>query len=189
MDIFRYFPDFPQGADLRETPCRLCDRRPAIPAIRLGFGGGLEGAVCAHCIAEGKAPVHVPSWVHSELEAGVTRTHPEWSEQERVRYVSERVSELAHTPPIPWLQNNDRPVCDDDFAIFRGEVTRDRLEQRCGRVSEAKGRLRELLLQAVPNWEQDDAAIEAEWKQLANWLAIFAFSCPDGTWIHIVQTA
>jgi uncharacterized protein CbrC (UPF0167 family) len=189
MGIFRYFPDFPEGADLRDTPCILCDRRPAIPEIRLGFGRGLEGAVCATCIAEGKATVRVPSWVQSELEAGVTRTHPEWSDQEHVRYVSERVNELAHTPPVPWLQDNDWPVCDDDFAMYRGEVTRDRLEQRYGSVREAKARLREILLDAVPDWEQDDAAIEAEWNQLADWLAIFAFSCHNGTWIHIVQTA
>jgi hypothetical protein len=45
---------------------------------------------------------------------------------------------LAHTPPVPWLQNNEWPICSDDFAVYLGELTREGLGQRWG--SEAAGK-------------------------------------------------
>lgn len=186
---FKYFPDFPAGADLTSDPYSYCGRAPALPAIRLGFGTGANGSICADCLAKGMATVNVPSWVQRDLESGVDRTHPDWSEQQRSRYVSERVNELARTPPVPWLQNNEWPVCGDDFAEYNDEVARELLLQQHETVAEAKSALRGILKDAMPNWEQSDNDVDMEWEELGNYLAIFLFRCQDGKPVYIVQTA
>jgi uncharacterized protein UPF0167 len=133
--------------------------------------------------------VEVPRWVQHELETGIDRTHPDWSEQQRSRYVSERVNELARTPPVPWLQNNEWPVCGDDFAEYNDEVTKELLLQQHETVAEARSTLRGILKDAMPSWEQGDNDVDMEWEELGNYLAIFLFRCQDGKPVYIVQTA
>ena len=190
MSQFRYFPTFPEHADLRDRPCVYCGRAPSIPGVRLNSGPESSQPACADCLAIGKAAVKIPKWVITDLERAVSTTHPDWSVDRQATYVAERIDELAHTPPIPWLQNNEWPVCGDDFAVYEGELTRENLEQRTGDLERAKDTLHSILSQTVPNWEQDAQALEGEWSELGNYLAIFAFQCSDsGEARYVVQTA
>lgn len=190
MSQFRYFPTFPEHANLRVEPCAMCGRAPTVPAVRLHGGAVDRQSVCADCLAEGKAAVQIPKWIIKELEHGVSGAHPDWSAEKRASYVADRVDELAHTPPIHWLQNNEWPVCDDDFAAYERELSREVLEQQHSDSAHAREALRSILLQAVPNWEQDEKAIEAEWSELGNFLAVFEFRCLDSDERrYVVQTA
>src|SRR5579859_3085580 len=159
MSTHPYFPFFPDAANLVPAPCQFCGISPSIPSIRLDVGSDLDGAVCALCLAKNKAKVVLPKWVTAKLEAGVAHTHPKWSAAQRDDVIRERLDALAHTPPIPWLQENEWPVCGDDFAQFTGEVTQERLLADSGGSLEAAKRvLRQILESTVPEWEQDEDA-------------------------------
>jgi uncharacterized protein CbrC (UPF0167 family) len=187
---FRYFPSFPSGAPLESVACSVCGNTPSISRARLAPTNGEKRPVCADCLAKGAARTDVPIWVEQELKLSVARSHPGWSEQKQGHHISARIRDLSHTPPVPWLQNNEWPTCGDDFAIYIGEITRERLEREHGGEIGGRETLRTILQQALPDWEQDEAAVEAEWRDLGNYLAIFEFLCQDeGRTIYIVQTA
>jgi hypothetical protein len=189
MSQFRYFPGFPAGAPLKETACTWCGRTPSIPAVYLAPVGAAREPICAECLGQGRGQVKVPDWVQRELARAVTSAHPTWSLSEREVLIAARLEALAHTPPVPWLQNNEWPVCGDDFAVFAGELTRERWVQRWGSEAEGKRALRDVLLQTVPEWSQDEADVDAEWSALANDLAIFEFHCAAGETLYVVQLA
>lgn len=186
---FRYFPAFPSGALLKETACAWCGRSPSIPPVYLVLVGAARSPLCADCLALGRGQVKVPDWLTRDLAHAVAAAHPSWSLAEQEAFVAARLEALAHTPPVPWLQNNEWPVCSDDFAVYLGELTREGLAQRWGGEAAGKQALRAILLQALPEWSQDEADVDAEWMALANDLAIFAFQCDAGETRYVVQLA
>lgn len=189
MSQFRYFPAFPSGAALKETACTWCGGTPSIPPVYLAPVGKATTPLCADCLAQGRGGVAIPSWVKRDLAHAVATAHPSWSPGEQESFVAARLEALAHTPPVAWLQNNEWPVCGDDFAVFLGELTRERLEQRWGGEAAGKRALRNILLQTIPEWSQDEADVDAEWMALANVLAIFEFQCDAGETRYVVQLA
>lgn len=192
MTSFDYFPTFPGGAQLREEACSFCARSPAIPAVRLKLQASEEKpkAVCADCLRIGRARTEVPTWVERELTNAVRAAHPEWDSDEVARHVASRVDALSHTPPVPWLQNNEWPACKDDFAVYRGELTRDTLLGEYGSVARAKEALDSVIKEVRPEWTLDEEALGTAWEQLGNFVAIFVFQCPsDQRPIYVLQTA
>ena len=188
MTQFRYFPAYPQGAQLGDDACDLCGHRPAITGIRLGLRMDEPRNVCADCLAADKVAASIPQWIQQDVRDAVDRLHADWSAMARADLVAARVYELAHTPPVPWLQNNEWPLCGDDFAIYQGELTQEALKRQHGGIVGGKAVLRTILERVVPNWEQDDVAIDAEWRDLGNFLAVFVFRCLDQD-VYVVQTA
>ncbi len=182
---FRYFPNFPKGADLEDGLCTVCGNKFVIPMHMLYPPTSL----CSQCLAQRKGKVNIEPWIVRQLENAMRVNHQDWLEQDIQACVAERIDELAHTPPILWLQNNEWPICTDDFAQFIGEITQEKLlAEHQWNVLQAKEALREILVTSMPLWEQDDVTLELEWTLLGNWLAIFAFQCHD-SWIYIAQTA
>ena len=106
------------------------------------------------------------------------------------RTSSLRVDKLAHTPPVPWLQNNEWPVCNDDFAVYNGELTRDQLLLEHEGAGPAKAALRAMVEEVKPEWELDEEALDTAWDQLGNFVAVFAFRCPGNPKpLYVLQTA
>lgn len=192
MSHFKYFPSFPNGAHLSTEACEHCGRTPAIPAGRLKSALDEEQrrAACADCLQAGKASVDVPSWVERELAQAVDQTHFDWSAEQRAELVASRVTSLAHTPPVPWLQNNEWPVCGDDFAAYVGELTREHLLREHGVTQRAKEALHATIDELRPHWDLDEEALDTAWEQLGNFVAIFEFRCPGNLKsIYVLQTA
>jgi uncharacterized protein CbrC (UPF0167 family) len=192
MSGFEYFPNFPEGARLGAEACEYCGHSPAIPAVRLNPAPGEDNrkAVCADCLRAGRASAKIPTWVERELAHAVGAAHPAWSGQQRADFVASRVDKLAHTPPVPWLQNNEWPVCNNDFATYIGELTRDQLLQEHTGVEQAKAALRAIIEEVRPEWELDEEALDTAWDQLGNFVAVFAFHCPDNPKaLYVLQTA
>lgn len=192
MSQFRYFPSFPEGATLTEEVCGYCGVSPAISEAWLSDAGSddTKKPACAECLREGRATTRVPSWLERDLARGVDATHPNWTAEKRAALVRHRVAELGHTPPVPWLQNNEWPICGDDFALFEGELTSDLLVRRHRGLNQAKAALRAIIKEAVPAWDLDEEAVDTAWKQLGNFVAIFVFRCPEANSpIYVLQTA
>jgi len=100
MSTFRYFPDFPKGAQFGTDTCGYCGASAAFSIFHLASQKQWLPA-CADCIALGRAQVDVPAWNQSQLRHSVKDTHPDWSDMRVQTVVAARVDELAHTPPVP----------------------------------------------------------------------------------------
>ncbi|MBF6590828.1 MAG: CbrC family protein [Ktedonobacterales bacterium] len=192
MYAFEYFPTFPEGAQLHAEACEHCGRSPTIPAVRLERTPGEDNATatCADCLRAGRARAPIPQWVKRALARAVDVAHPDWSHKQRTDLVASRIDKLAHTPPVPWLQNNEWPVCHDDFARYMGELTHERLLQEHGSAERAKGVLRAIIEEVRPEWVLTMEDIETAWEQLGNFVAVFLFHCSDhAKTIYVLQTA
>lgn len=188
MPRFRYCPGYPDGARLAEEACSFCGARPALDGAWLDFDEDYDEPppVCADCLLAGKAHVVVPGWVQKALAQSVAAQHLDWNAEARDAYVAERTHELAHTPPVPWIQNNEWPICGDDYAQYAGELTRERLEAQAGSMEGAKRLLRDIMVRERPLWPVDEH-VEQYWEYLGGFMAIFRFRCQGGSEVDVLQ--
>ena len=147
MTRFRYFPTFPEGACFDARPCAFCGATPALDGAWLDVDEDYDDPppVCIEDLLRDRARVAIPAWMQQDLADHVATAHPAWAEQRKAAYVAARTAALAHTPPVPWLQENEWPVCADDYACFDGELTRERLEQRYGGPMQAQAAFQRIL--------------------------------------------
>jgi uncharacterized protein CbrC (UPF0167 family) len=132
-------------------------------------------------VAIGKTHADVPSWIARDLLASVEAQHPDWSIEKSSSYVAARIAELSRTPPIAWIQDNEWPVCGDDFAAYVGELTREGLERQYGGIEPGKAALRRIIEQERPAWTKDEETLDWQWSELGNFLAVFVFRCLNDT--------
>lgn len=186
MSDFRYFPRFPESARLDAGNCAYCGASPTIPGGRLAP----RVAACAECVRSGRAQQPVPRWIQQALAHAVAASHSDWSQERQAAWGAQRVAELAATPPIAWLQNNEWPVCQDDFAVFAGELSQARLLETHRSPERSRAALRDIVQAARPDWELDAEDVAALWEQLGNFVAIYVFRCPAKQEdIYVLQTA
>jgi uncharacterized protein CbrC (UPF0167 family) len=152
---------------------------------------GTRRDACAECLAIGKAHTDAPSWIERDLLVSVEALHPDWSIEQRSSYVAARIAELSRSPPIAWIQNNEWPVCGEDFAAYVGELTREGLERQYGGIEPGNAALRRIIEQERPAWPEDEETLEWHWSELGNFLAKFVFRCLNDTQrdIHVLQLA
>ncbi|MCM1118874.1 MAG: CbrC family protein [bacterium] len=82
----------------------LCKECFAAWFIMNNFPKGLD--VFRDCsLADKKAEVDVPEYIQNRIMNNRTA----------------KTDELRYTPPVPWVQYNDWPVCCDDFMQYMGE--------------------------------------------------------------------
>lgn len=190
MNAFRYFPGFPQGAAFDAKACHFCGKHPALDGAWLDFDEDYDDPppVCTEDLIADKARVAIPRWITLELTNRVAAHHSNWNAEHVARYVAERTHELAHTPPIPWLQENEWPLCSDDFATYSGQLTREVLTTRAGNAAAAQADLRAIMAQERPQWTLDAQHLDAWWQRLGDFLRIYEFRCGSDGDIHVVQT-
>lgn len=181
---------FPDGASFDARPCAFCGGTPALDGVWLDFDEDYDDPppVCVEDFLRGRARAAIPAWIQRELADHVTIAHPEWDDQRKAAYVATHTDELSHTPPVPWLQENEWPVCADDYAQFDGELTRERLQKRYGGLKEAKAALRKIFEDLRPAWQQSDESLDAWWQRLGGLLRIYAFRCPGDEERYVLQT-
>ncbi|MBF6589715.1 MAG: CbrC family protein [Ktedonobacterales bacterium] len=186
--MFRYFPGYPEGAAFAEKPCYFCGACPALDGELLDFDEAFNDPppVCLPDFLAGKARMDIPSSIQRTLARNVEARHPDWNEQARETYVQERTEELAHTPPVSWIQPNQWPVCGGDYAQFIGELTRARIEAHAGSVEGGKIFLQTILRQERPEWP-GDSWLERYWEYLGDFMRIYQFRCPDGSEVNVLQ--
>lgn len=188
MPTFRYFPGYPEGAPFAEGPCYFCGSHPAIDGMWLGFDKDFDDPppVCIQDLIADKARVDIADWIWQLLARNVEIQHPDWTAQTRQAYVEARTYELAHTPPVPWIQNNEWPVCADDYASFTGELTREKLEAHTGGAEGGKALLLAIMRQERPDWPID-VQLNNYWEYLGDFMRIYQFRCPDGSEVNVLQ--
>lgn len=189
MSEFRYFPNFPEEARFSMEPCYFCGQVPALDGIWLEFAEDFDDppSVCVSDLMVGKAQVAVPGWASAALAHAVSVQHSDWSPEQQDAYIQARTDELAHTPPVPWIQENEWPICRDDYSVYIGQLTQEKLVQRYGSTDDAKTSLLKRVQQLRPAWNLASSERDEWWDSLGGFLHIYVFRCGTEE-VYVLQT-
>ena len=91
----------------------------------------------------------------------------------KLKKQNEKVTELSFCPPVPWIQNNDWPVCCDDYMTYIGEWEREDFIKNSTN-GDGLSLLKELLIDELKN---NVESYEALWTGLGYETAAFVFKC------------
>ena len=158
MHKYKYFNNVKRDAAFSENPCQFCgSTQDCLEGV---FFGRLDiESVCLECFAEKRAYVEIPAYVQRRVKVNSSR----------------KINDLMFTPPIPWVQHNDWPVCCDDFMQYIGEWEQEEFD---GFSNDKKGIvLLEELLAEVTRSRVDD--ITVLWDDLGYDTVAYVFKCPQ----------
>ena len=91
----------------------------------------------------------------------------------KLKKQNEKVTELSFCPPVPWIQNNDWPVCCDDYMTYIGEWEREDFIKN-STTGDGLSLLKELLIDELKN---NVESYEALWADVGYETAAFVFKC------------
>jgi len=94
--------------------------------------------------------------------------------EERYLQAKRIENQLSFCPPVPWIQNNDWPVCCDDFMIYIGEWEQEDFTAHSTN-GDGLSLLKELLIDEL---KDNVESYDALWEDLGYETAAFAFKCP-----------
>src|SRR5258708_18957204 len=157
---FKYFPDFAKEAAFDAKGCAFCSRVPALDGAWFQFDDDYDDPppVCIDDLLADKARVDIPRRLQQRLARAVHARHADWEEQRVAAYVATHTAALAHTPPVPWIQENEWPICAEDYAIYVGQLTRNKLTERYGCSRAPNAGVRTTIWAVLPKPEVDKAA-------------------------------
>jgi uncharacterized protein CbrC (UPF0167 family) len=166
---FKYFRDYQIWAKFSPKRCDVCHGDACLEGIYFDQSSDLE-AVCLSCLTTGKIRVSIPTYLINRLTMKMQHAHPDWSEDLVSTHIIELTEALSLTPPVPWVQNNEWPICTDDFACYIGEANQDRLNRM---ASDGNGL--DYLRQIT---EKEILDIQGTWDAIASeWVTVFLFEC------------
>lgn len=156
MKEYKYFTNVKKNAIFTEKECQFC-RSIKYCLEGIYFEQGNIDSVCLKCLDEKKACVDIPSYVQKRIKNNV----------------DQKVEELSYTPPVPWIQYNDWPVCCDDFMKYVGEW------QQSDFINFFEGKN---ILELFKNVLDNDTLSKVEdinvlWEDLGYNTAAYVFSC------------
>ena len=158
MKNYRYFENTEENAYFTETPCQFCGSsqfcldgvffdRPDITSI------------CLYCFDKKQVNVEVPEYIKARVKTDADR----------------KFESLQFTPPVPWIQSNDWPVCCDDYMVYIGEWEQEDFNSYSKRES-GKDALAKLLAPEILKRVEN---LDVLWEDLGYGTAAFAFRCPQ----------
>ncbi len=110
MKKYKYFDNVKKNAVFTNQHCQFCGAcNDCLEGVYFEKNG-IE-SVCLECLSKLKASVFIPN----EIQLKVKNDR------------DKKVSELSFTPPVAWIQNNEWPVCCDDFMEFIGEWDKEEI--------------------------------------------------------------
>lgn len=125
---FKYFLNPEKSARYVDEPCEVCgNSNLCLNGTYFNHHNDEVESICIDCLVQGKVVVEFPSFLYDRIYNDMKREKPSLIEEEIKEKVNNIFSILEKTPPIPWIQYNDWPVCCSDFMTYLGELTRDDL--------------------------------------------------------------
>lgn len=104
MERYKYYENVKRDAAFTEAPCQYCSStKDCLEGIF--FARFDIKSICLECFMAKRAPVEIPSYIQERVKSNCLN----------------KIDELRFTPPIPWVQHNDWPVCCDDYMKYIGE--------------------------------------------------------------------
>lgn len=159
MHNYKYFENVKKNGYFTDTPCQFCgSKEDCLDGVFFDSTDDIE-SICITCFDKRKANVSVPEYIQKRVMTNRKK----------------KVDDLQYCPPVPWIQNNDWPVCCDDFMVFIGEWEQ---EDFCRRSTNGDGKalLKELLTENLKN---NVESYDALWEDLGCETAAFVFRCSN----------
>ena len=157
MNKYKYFENVKENAYFTEAPCQFCGATENCLDGAFFERDDIE-SICLNCFEKKQVEVDVPDYIRNNIK----------NDSEK------KFGELRFTPPVPWIQNNDWPVCCDDYMVFIGEWEQDDFI-KASENNDGKALLKKLLhkdlIELVENWD-------ALWDDIGYETAAFVFKCP-----------
>ncbi len=172
MTNFKYFNNPAKYSVHSKKPCQFCGENEGnLEGVYFEKGDNIQ-SICLKCLKEGKETVYIPSYIQERLEQNLNENNT-LSEHDIRKKVISYIDELSKTPPVPWIQFNDWPVCCADFAEYIGEWDREEIIKN----SKDKGG-KKFLLEILDEFSKnkiDD--FNFFWNDIGINTAIFVFKC------------
>lgn len=163
---FKYSPYWRKVAPWRDD-CDCPEDDPCIEGIFFDDPDVDEG-VCLSELLSGRVKVSIPNYLRQHLIQSLQASGKKTSEE----YLDAAIDELSRTPPVPWIQHNEWPVCCGDFCQYLGELRK--LPEEI-----------EPIVEATTLWEvteetsrQKFTDAQSLWKCInSDWCSGFLFEC------------
>jgi len=177
MDVpnFKYFKDFLKNATFTDIKCDLCSATDYCLEGEYFDNDEMYQSVCIKCLLEGKAIVKIPGYIIKNLEISIKSNNNNLSDVEIKKNVENKIYELSKTPPVAWIQFNNWPVLNGDFARFIGEWGKDEIiNNTIGNDPKEylKSILDELSLKGIDNFD-------IFWDDIGDNTAVYVFESID----------
>lgn len=158
MDNYKYFENAKKNGYFTELPCQFCGSHEFCLDGAFFQRSDDLSSICLDCLDKHCSSVEVPKYVADKVEDNRNK----------------KVAELSFCPPVPWIQNNDWPVCCDDFMVYVGEWKQENFIDNAA-DGDGLSLLKELLIDELKN---NVESYKVLWDDLNYETAAFVFKCP-----------
>lgn len=155
---FKYFNNVMKHAEFTDGEnCQSCNSSEyCLEGIY--FDQDEVTSVCLECLQDGIIKVNIPNYVLDRMNGPGKES---------------KIKELEKTPPVPWVQYNDWPVCCNDFTKYLGEWEK----RECDTFSNNGDGLNYLLSILEPSSKQKIQDVAIFWESIGNFIILFVFEC------------
>lgn len=165
MKNYKYFENVERNAYFTEIPCQFCGS-DKFCLDGVFFDRDDIVSICLNCFDKKKVNVEIPDYIKTRVK----------------RNKDIKIKSLEFNPPVPWIQNNDWPVCCDDYMVYVGEWKHEKF------VNYDKNKngiecLKELLDEEISNRVEN---FDILWNDIGDGTVAFAFKCACCNKIKII---
>lgn len=158
MFYFKYFDNPLENAEFIDEKCQSCgSEENCLEGVYFNEHDDVV-SVCLSCLKEGLIRVDIPDYIRKEIKGSDK---------------FDKIDELERTPPVPWIQYNEWPVCCNDFTKYIGEWGRGRLIKE-SQDGNGLNYLLSILLQDIKERIVNEKNF---WSEIGNLIAIYVFEC------------
>lgn len=167
---FKYFDNVLENAEFTDIPCEICGSQKNC-LEGLYFECDDINSACIDCLSKGKIKVNITEFIKERIIAHLKENNK--NEDEIERKVKMLVDELERTPPVPWIQYNDWPICCNDFTKYLGEWGKEDIIRNSHDKNE-----KEHLISILDDFSKSRIDnLDCFWDEIGDDVAIFVFKC------------
>lgn len=171
---FKYFQNPEKNARYIDEPCEVCgSNNLCLNGTYFDHYEDELESICMDCLVQGKVVVKFPNFLYTRIYDEVKKENQNSTEEQIKNKIDTIFSVLEKTPPIPWIQYNDWPVCCGDFMTYLEELGRDNLNLMATN-GDGKSLLFDLLDEETKSRVED---LEALWNDLEDYDIAYHFKC------------
>jgi uncharacterized protein CbrC (UPF0167 family) len=170
---YKYFDNVLKNGEFTDERCQVCATKENC----------LEGeyfdqdydviSVCLECLNKGLITVNIPQFIKDRIYSQIENNLHGKSKENIEKTTNVLIEMLSKTPPVPWVQYNDWPVCCNDFARYLGEWNKDDIINKA-----PDGDGKKYLLSILDDFTKSKVDnIDILWEDIGKYTAVFAFEC------------
>lgn len=121
---YKYLGNVLKNAEYTEEKCQICSsENNCLEGEYFDLGSDVT-SVCLECLNKGIVTVDIPEFISDRIYSHLEDKLVLKSKEVIEKMTNQLIETLGKTPPVPWIQYNDWPVCCCDFTKYLGEWSR-----------------------------------------------------------------